>query len=72
MAIGYFDKNSIESALKVGIDTGTPIFRDGNMEGLKGIKPLSSDEIEAIRSELKQCDENSKFLIFDASSEVTK
>ena len=59
-------RDSIELALAIGIDTGKEILCDSDRT--KGIKPISSDEVEAFCSELKQCDENSKFVIFDTLS----
>lgn len=69
MALRGFVKN-YEIALEIGIEDGREIFCDADR--MKGIKPISSDEIEAVRSELNQCDENSKTIILDALSGITK
>lgn len=68
MALRGFVKN-YEIDLEIGVDTGREILCADRM---KGIKPISSDEIEAVRSELNQCDENSKTIILDALSGITK
>ena len=58
-------RDYFEIALEVGIDTTGGILDLRAMEGMEGIKTVSSDELEAFRSALKECDKNSTFVILE-------
>ena len=60
----------IETALEIGIDTTGQTKR--GTERMDGFKTVSSDEVEAVRAALKQCDENAKSVILDTLSSETR
>lgn len=57
-------RDSIKIALEFGIDTAGPTSQGAT--GMEGIKTVSSDELEAFHSVLKECNSNSKSVIIDA------
>lgn len=58
-------RDEFKIALALGIDTTGGIETLEATKLTEDIKAVSSEELEAFRSAIKECDENSKFVAID-------